>query len=187
MSNRAFESGWSGSASLWDITEPGRPALEWSYPAEGGLATPHSPILRQWEGRWWLLWAHTDGALPEGSSVGVAVTDDPTELPTYVADLLPPLDAPPWGFLRGVELSDDGVLILTDSSSDGWLGPEGDDGVFFTSRLPSLSSTGASGRVGEDQHFVRLESVDTLSEGLPLPFEAWLWRPPASWLLPKAR
>jgi hypothetical protein len=166
---------WSGSATLWDITVAGAPTLVWRFPEAGGLATPHSPVLRAWDGRWWLLWAHTDGARPEGSSVGVAVTDDPLVRPIYVADLLPPEGIAPWGYARGIELTDDGTLWITDSSADGWLGPDLLDGTVFEAQLPSLTPTAATG--GEQgQVFVRLAWIERLIGGLSMPFEAWLWR-----------
>lgn len=175
LTDRQDGFGWTGSITLWDLADS-PPALVWRFPATGGLGKPHSPILRPWQGRWWLLWAHTEGAQADGSSVGVAVTDAPTAPPSYVADLLPPAGAAPWGAARGVELGDDGSLWVTDSSTDGWSGSL--IGAIDQATLPSLSPTGATGAAGEDQVFVRLDQVDRLVEGLAFPFEAWLWRRP---------
>ena len=94
---------------------------------------------------------------------------------------MPPTEAPPWGYARGVDLSEEGVLVVADSSADGWLGADDRDGSVYEAPMPSLAATGASGAPDEDQVFVRLDASEALIDGLSSPFEAWLWRPPDTW------
>ncbi|MEQ1504337.1 MAG: hypothetical protein ABMB14_19005, partial [Myxococcota bacterium] len=104
----------NGAIKLWDIGDPDALRLVWRFPETGFLYAPHSPILRRRDDGWWLLYAHSAGTTST-STVGVARTDDPEVRPAYVADLIPEDPDPPFAFLRGVELGDDGTLFLTDS------------------------------------------------------------------------
>jgi hypothetical protein len=167
--------GSDGRISLWDITTPA-PSLVWKFPADGALDTPHCPILREYQGRWWLVWAHTEGGPDGAGTVGLAVADDPTAPPAYVADLVPQEPVAPFEFLRGVELTADGELYLTDSGSVGGVGG-GTRGRVLRAAMPSLSPTGATGAVDQDQVLLDLEGGEVLLEGLSNPFEGWLWRP----------
>jgi hypothetical protein len=170
----------TGLLSLWDLTD-GAPALVWRFPEAGGLDTPHGAVFRVHEGRWWLLYAHTRGAAV-GGSVGVAVTDDPTQLPAYVADLVPTGAAAPFDFLRGVDLSADGTLWLVDSGPGNGVGTREPTGRMLSAPLPDLPApAGATGVVDTDQVLVDLRPT-VLTEGLGNPFEGWWWRPP--WPLP---
>ncbi|MCB9689477.1 MAG: hypothetical protein H6735_30855 [Alphaproteobacteria bacterium] len=162
--------GASGRIDLWDISSDQAREL-WTYPESGSLHTPHGAVFRQHGGRWWLLYAHSYGVDGSHGSVGLAVTDDPTVRPTYVADLVPDtLDA--FVFLRGVELDTDGTLYLTDSGSMNG----GSNGRLVSAAFPTLSPTGASGAY-EDQVFVDLEDEVLLRSGMPNPFEGFLWTP----------
>lgn len=166
-----------GAVTLWDITAVGAPVRLWAYPSDGGgLDTPHGPVFRRWNGQWWLLYAHTNGAT-DGGSVGLAVTDDPTHLPSYVADLVPS-DTDgigPFTFLRGVELASDGTLYLTDS---GRLTGTTPTGRVIRAPFPEdLAPTGASGVAGDDQVFAPLDGAALLTDGLLAPFEGRLWAP----------
>lgn len=168
-----------GRVVLWDVTDPAAPRLQWKFPADGRLDVPHAPVFRQWEGRWWLLWAHSRGAPDGTSTVGLAVTDDPGEPPRYVADLVPSGPGAPYVFLRGVELTDDGVLLLTDTGT--LAGPllVSSTGRLLRTAMPTgLAPTGATGAVGVDQVLVDLEAGLVLREGLGSPFEGWLWELP---------
>jgi len=165
-----------GRITMWDITTPGEPMFQWRFPAEGALGVPHGPILREVDGRHWLLWAHTEGAIGDTGSVGLAVTDHPATAPTYVADLVPDEPIAPFRFLRGVELLEGARLILTDSGSQGF-GPG--RGRIVEAGLPDLPTpaTGEIGRLG-DQIFRPLGEAEILLDPVPAPFEAWLWSAP---------
>ncbi len=161
----------AGGITLWDISEVGAPSLVWTFPPDGGLDIPHAPIFRVVEDRWWLLWAHTGGAGGGQGTVGLAVTDDPTVRPVYVADLEPRDDVAPFVFLRGVELTADGRLLLTDSGSV--RGPGA--GRVVEAQWPTgLAPAEVSGRRG-DQVFVDLGPARVLLDDLAGPFEGWLW------------
>jgi hypothetical protein len=162
----------SGGIALWDWTDPEIPVRLWTFPAEGGLAVPHSPILRAWGGVWWLVWAHTEGAADGTGSVGLAMLADPLQPPVYVADLVPTGGLAPFTFLRGVDLDDAGQLVVTDSGTG-----FGYDrlGRLLTARTTELQPTGASGVAGVDQVFVDLADLALLTDGLDNPFEGWWW------------
>ena len=163
-----------GRITLWDITMPGAPQLVWRFPADGSLGIPHGPILRNIDGQWWLVYAHTEGGPNGRGTVGLAVTDDPTVAPTYVADLVPGSDAGEFQFLRGVEVTDDLRLLATDSVSPYGNAP----GRVVEAAWPDLEpSAEASGAVG-DQVFVGLGPATPWSQRLVSPFEGWLWRTP---------
>lgn len=166
----------SGEITLWDLTDPGAPALAWTYPSSGSLNTPHGAILRRYEGRWWLVYAHSLGDDAHGSTVGLAVTDDLAVAPAYVADLTPVAPVGPFAFLRGVELTADGELWLVDSGSQGGFGTP-ISGRVVTAPMPDLDPTGASGAAGEDQVFVDLTGGSVAASGFEDPFEGWLWLP----------
>lgn len=160
----------NGLVSMWDITDPQAPTLAWTFPQGGGIDTPHGSIIRERDGRFWLLYAHTEGA-EVGGSVGLAVTDDLSIAPEYVADLVP---AEPFTFLRGVELTGDGWLYLTDSGGTVAAGR----GRIVKAPFPAdLSPTGASGVAHEDQVFVDLDGAELFAQGLDRPFQGWLWTP----------
>jgi hypothetical protein len=166
-----------GKIRLWDITDPASLSFVWEFPAEGSLYAPHCPILREHEGQWWLIYAHSNG-VSDGGSVGLAVTDDVATLPAYVADLVPAGALAPFDFLRGVELTADGWLYLTDSGPGQGLSlvPEG---RVMKAPMPSaLAPTGASGGAVEGQVLVDLEGMELLLDGLTNPFEGWLWKLP---------
>ncbi|MEZ4240162.1 MAG: hypothetical protein R3F59_29220 [Myxococcota bacterium] len=162
---------WAGGwANLWDITDPAAPAHVWRYPASGGLDAPHAPLLRRFGGRWWLLYAHAGLG-----TLGLAVTDEVTALPAYVADLAP--EDGPFDFLRGVDLDDDGWLWLTDSGPGDGLSVE-PRGRVLRARMPEgLQPTGASGSFLEPLARETLPDVVLLADGLVNPFEGWLWVP----------
>lgn len=161
----------SGAITLWDLTTPDAPQRLWRFPEDGALGVPHGPVIRTLDDRLWLLWAHTEGT-PEGGSVGVAVLDDPTQPPTYVADLLPPTTVAPLEFLRGIELTAQGWLLLTDSGD-----PQAPTGRLIRSRFPGdLAPTGAGGAAGSDQVLIELQDAEIVRGGLAYPFEGWLWR-----------
>ena len=162
-----------GRITLWDITEPGSPTFVWRFPSVGRLGLPHGPILREIDGAWWLLWAHTRGAGGDGT-IGLAVSPAPTVAPTYVADLQPGADVERFRFLRGVELLDDGRLIATDS---GELAFGVGRGRIFSATFPDLGPPvgGEGGGLG-DQVFVPLGPASLMLDELAAPFEAWYWR-----------
>lgn len=161
--------------TAWDITDPADPEFLWTFPESGSLDTPHGCMARMYDGQLWMIWAHTEGA-PTGGSVGVALANDPTVVPEYVADLLPAGDVDSFGFLRGVELTTDGVLYLTDSGGGGGFGGSGQ--VVKATFPAGLAPTGASGAVDSDQVFVDLTDAEVLLDGLDNPFEGFLWDPP---------
>ncbi|MEN0061407.1 MAG: hypothetical protein AAGA48_04605 [Myxococcota bacterium] len=160
----------SGRITMWDITTPDDPTFVWRFPATGSVGVPHCPILREVDGQWWLLWAHTEGIATNQGSVGLAVTSDPTMAPTYVADLAPGDDVGPFTFLRGVELTADGRLFVTDSGGGG-----GATGRVIEAGWPDLAppTTGETGELG-NQVFEDLGST-TVHLQVSSPFEAWLW------------
>lgn len=158
----------NGRITMWDITDD-TPAFVWRFPATGVVDTPHCPILRQVDGTWWLLWAHTESQGRNDGTVGVARLDDPTSAPVYVADLAPNATTETFTFLRGVELTSDGRLFATDSGA----GSRG-QGRVLEAPWPSLSPTGASGDAG-DRVFVELGDTTTVLDGIRSPFEAWEW------------
>jgi hypothetical protein len=171
--------GATGEISFWDITDPAATQLVWRFPPDqGSLYTPHGPILREWNGEWWLVWAHSDGGPVNDSSIGLAVTSDPTVLPAYVADLVPTGPEAPFIFVRGVELTSDGWLYITDSGANGGIG-FGDDGRILKAPMPTLYAQGESGDANGDQRFEDLTGVELLLDGLSNPFEGWLWANPA--------
>ena len=160
----------AGTITLWDITTAGDPQFRWRFPSSGAVSVPHAPILREIDGQWWLLWAHTNGIGRDNGSVGLAVTDDPLVAPTYVADLRPGDDVGTFSFLRGVEYVD-GRLYLTDS------GPRNTGvGRVVVARWPSLSppESGENGDEG-NRRLVDLGDAMELVPSLPRPFEGWLW------------
>ncbi len=167
----------NGEITMWDVTTPGAETLAWRFPEEGFLDMPHGPILRRHQGRWWMLWAHSGGGEGRRSSVGLAWLDDPARPPTYVADLVPPGEPGPFDFLRGVELTDDGELWLTDSGPGAGTGSAVARGRLFVARMAEVEPTGATGAVGTDQVFVDLEGLALVRGELRNPFEGWLWRP----------
>jgi hypothetical protein len=171
--------GASGEISFWDISDPAHQTLMWRFPgSNGNLHTPHGCIFRYWNQQWWLIWAHSDG-LTNGSSVGLAVTDDPTVMPEYVADLVPTGPDAPFDFLRGVELTDDGWLWLTDSGGFGGFGG-GSTGRVFKAPMPTgLQPSGESGDSSNGQTLVDLTGLELMRDGLGNPFEGWLWKPPS--------
>jgi hypothetical protein len=148
--------GVPGQVVLLELRPDGIALLRWAL---DGLDVPHSPLIRRRDGRHWLLWAEAGGT----GRVGVAVTDDPLDLPRVIAHLVPPPDAA-FGLLRGVELTRDGWLLLVDSSGEG-------GGRVLRAPFPALD-------VDEELQIVELGPLDELVAGLPRPFEGWLWTPP---------
>ncbi|MCA9494103.1 MAG: hypothetical protein KC621_29450, partial [Myxococcales bacterium] len=167
---------YSGLLSMWDITDPDAPTRAWVFPSTGPLATPHGAVVRQWNGETWLLWAHSDGAPDHSSTIGDALLPDPAQPPVYVADLVPNGGPAPFDFLRGVELTADGELWLTDSGPGGGAGTSGAQGRILMATMPVLAPTGATGAVPDDQVFVDVP-VTLVRRDLRNPFEGWLWRP----------
>lgn len=163
----------TGKITLWDIGTPGAPALVWSFPESGTLSVPHGPILRERDGVWWLLWAHTHGDGSEGT-VGMATSDDPLTRPVYVADLQPDDKMGPFAFFRGVELSPDGTLLLVDSGF-------ARNGRLIEASWPdhALAPSGSTGG-RDDRTYLPLGEASVLSRGLRQPFEAWLWDRPSA-------
>jgi hypothetical protein len=164
----SYEDSSLGKIALWDITDPEALSLVWDFPSEGGLLYAHSPILRRYEGQWWLLYAHGMG-LPEGGSVGLAVTSSLTQEPQYVADLQPAGLPDPVPFLTGVEFTSDGWLYLTDI---------GFTRVLKAPMVEGLAPTGATGAYDQDQVVVDLPGVELVIDELSSPFEAKLWELP---------
>jgi hypothetical protein len=169
----------NGKIRLWDISDPSNLTFVWEFPSEGTLYAPHCPIFRQHEGQWWLIWAHSNGA-PSGSSVGLAVTDDLATLPQYVADLEPVGEQAPFQFLRGVELTADGWLYLTDSGPGQGLSEQPLGRVMKVPMPTGLLPTGAAGGAEQDQVLIDLEGIELVLDGLVNPFEGWLWKLPES-------
>ncbi len=168
-----------GVIELWDLTDPTVPQRLWRFPESGGLDSPHGGSLRWYDGQWWLLYAHTF-AVGDVGTIGVATMADPTEPPSYVADLVPAGVDPLW-FVRGVDLTDDGVLLITDSGLD----LSGKIGRILAAPFPTLPPAATSGAAPDDQVFALLEDVELLATDIPNPFEGWLWRAPAeSWFTP---
>ena len=85
----------------------------------------------------------------------------------------------PFVFVRGVELTSDGWLYITDSGANGGVG-FCDEGRVFQAPMPTgLAPTGATGDANGDQVFVDLPGVELMLDGLSNPFEGWLWTSPA--------
>lgn len=157
--------GASGVIELWDITEP-TPARVWRFPDGSPLNIPHGAELQLHDGRIWLTYGHTLGDEGRSSTIGVAVTDDVTQLPAYVADLVP---SPALTFLRGVSLHD-GVLYLAES------GESGEGPGIYTATLPDLAESKHAGGFGDQQ---RVELSVRLHIDVPEgPYEAWVWDEP---------
>jgi hypothetical protein len=164
-----------GIITMWDITRPDAPEELWRFPSTGALDTPHGAVIRAYKGRFWLLWAHSYGApAAGGGSVGIAVSTDLRTLPAYVADLTMPDPVGPLDFVRGVELTSDGELWITDSGAERLPAA---NGRVIEAAMPDLSPTGATGAVSTDQVFVELPEAHVVASGLPNPFEGWLWTP----------
>jgi hypothetical protein len=164
----------AGAITLWDLSQPGDPQLRWRFPEAGALKVPHACMMREWQGQWWLVWAHTEGTESTGT-VGLAVGDTPLERPQYVADLVPQEPVGPFVFLRGVDLTDDGWLYLTDTGPFGV--PAVQAGRVVQTPLPALVPDGIStGAIG-DQVLVDIETAAVVRTGLAQPFEGWLWVP----------
>lgn len=167
-----------GQIALWDITDPANASLVWQYPEGGFLGAPHGARFRWFDGSWWLIYAHST-ALGRSGTAGFAVTHDPTVRPSYVADLQPGASLEEWTFPRGVELTTDGQVYLTEPFNAGDLG----DDVGFVARFAmptSLAPTGKTGAFtgdGAQLELVVLEEVEKLVGGLDVPFEAWIWTP----------
>jgi hypothetical protein len=169
--------GGTGEITMWDISTT-TPSLVWEFPGVGAnLDTPHSPRYRFYDGKWWLIWAHTEG-VSNGGSIGLAVTSDPLTRPAYVADLVPEAPVAPLEYVRGVELTSDGMLYVTDSGTGS--GPFGGapEGRLISVPMPTdLAPTGASGDVDADQEIIEIPGAVVLLEELDNPFEGWLWMP----------
>jgi hypothetical protein len=164
-----------GFLTLWEFVSPEVLDLKWRYPAEGFLHAPHGAVFREHEGELFVLYAHSDGLGDRGSSVGVATTTDLTVAPTYVADLVPEGAAAPFDFLRGVELTDDGTLWLTDSGPGSATSTLPEGRVLRVDLPAGLVATGATGGVDD---LVEVPVTPTLfADGLVNPFEGWLWVP----------
>lgn len=161
-----------GRITFWDITEPGAPQFLWRFPASGALGIPHDPTLRQRDGRWWLLWAHTRGRVDGSGTVGLAVTDDLRVRPDYVVDLEPEDDIVRLARVRGVELLSDDTLVVTDSGPGGSVG----QGRVFAAQFPDPTPepSGRTGGLG-DQVYATLGPASRLVGGLGSPFEARYW------------
>lgn len=167
----------TGNVTAWDITDLGDVQRLWQFPAGGAtLGTPHGAAVRRVGDAWYLVYAHSTGLNNRGS-VGVASLADPLSEPVYLADLKPPSTTPELGFPRGVELTEDGWLYVTDNgvgdtSSVGWV---------LKAALPALSPTGAGGGYEPglvDQEIVTLPAGEVFRDvGLSQPFEGWVWNP----------
>jgi hypothetical protein len=164
-----------GSITLWEVSDPLAPALVWRFPAAGALETPHGAAIRYDGAQWWLLYAHTGGAVDSTGTVGIASMAVPTDPPSYVADLTVPAALAPLVFLRGVERDAGGPLILVDSGLDDQFA-----GRLIRADFPDLAPSGASGGAGVDQVFVELTGAAELQGGMDSPFEAFWWTPPAA-------
>ena len=167
----------NGVISMWDITAAASASLLWRYPAAGDLDTPHGAVLRELDGTFYLLYAHTLGGPGRGEgSVGVAALSDPAAPPQYLADLVLPPGALPFGFLRGVELTDGGELLITDAGAE--LVDQGpDQGGLWSASFPALAATGATGARGS-QVYREFKDMTPLLDGLAMPFEGRLMPAP---------
>ena len=47
---------------MYAFTDPSSPTLLWQFPEGGVLKSRHGPILRQYDGGWYLLYARSSGA-----------------------------------------------------------------------------------------------------------------------------
>ncbi|MEQ1503135.1 MAG: hypothetical protein ABMB14_12935 [Myxococcota bacterium] len=167
-----------GSIKLWDITDPAAMTIVWRFPASGSLAAPHSPTIRWYDGQWWLLYAHSNG-LRSGSTIGLAVMPDVTTAPAYVADLEPTGAEAPFDFLRGVQLSDDGILYLTDSGPGEGVGGGPGQGRILQAPFPvGLVPSGTDGQYDSGMTVIDLDGTTLIDDGYQNPFEGWLWRLP---------
>lgn len=162
----------AGFLSLWDVTTPGAPTRVWRFPERGHLRTPHGAVLRRFDGHLWLLYAHSDGTAAS-STVGFAWADDPTLPPRYVADLQPVGAEAPFDFLRGVELTTDGSMWLTDSGPGSGASTVPLGRVLSATLPAGLVPSAASGAFG-DLTLIDVEPAPFAS-GLTNPFEGWLW------------
>lgn len=163
--------GFGGILTLWDITTDSA-RFVWRFPETGTIDTPHAPTFSVVDGTWWLLWAHTGGAPGPGGTVGLGATDDPTVRPTYVADLLPGADVGMFGFLRGVDRTEDGLLVMTDTGILGG-GPTGRVilAEWPTLEIPDKPLVGSTG----NQTFVDLGPTTVILDGIDNAYEGWLW------------
>lgn len=161
-----------GRLLCFDVTDRADPRFLWKFPAEGNLQAPHNPSFHWRDGRWVLLYAHSHGDRGQAGSIGVAQTVDLARAPTYIADLRP--DSGEWGFPRGVALTGDDQLIITDTSTDRGLGA-----VYLADFPTELRPGGESGAFhvdGVDQHFETVETT-TFAIGFEQAYRAFLWAP----------
>jgi hypothetical protein len=182
-----------GRIVAWDVSNPGEPAVMWRWPEAGALAAVHGGDVNvDAQGRVWLVYGHAHGASasaaegPDGS-VGLAVWDDPSMPPRYVADLVLDGEAP-LGFVRAAQLVDDDAhLLVTDSGCE-----NAEDDCTREEQVLSLDLAavgglegllaGADGRTGAwsvdhaEQALVPTPRVGSVTSGpLAFPFEAhWL-------------
>ena len=112
----------AGRIMLWEVTDPGRPARAWAYPASGYLAAVHHATIHPTtDDRLLMLYAHSFGASDafegETGSVGMAWASL-DEQPVYLGDGITSTDEE-LGFVRSAELIDeDSTLLVTDSGCE---------------------------------------------------------------------
>ncbi len=184
MSNRGNDlSGGANSAIdgvlvLWDVTDGSAPTMVWQYPESGVVGMPHSPVMERVDGTWVLAYAHTVGVEAGNNSgdgsVGVAITDSLTTRPAYVADGVLPGSMGELETTRGVELSSDGTLYITETAS------RGGGGRLIRASLPALDLSDKTGEYTEDhahQDYIELTDAEELADDLRGTFEPRLWAP----------
>jgi hypothetical protein len=189
-----------GRILAWDL-QGDVPAVRWRWPEEGALAAVHGGSVQvDRQGRTWLIYGHAHGASDRASdgpdgSVGLALFDDPSLPPRYVADLV--LDGDhPLGFVRAAQLVDDDAhLLVTDSGCENATDDCTREGQVLSLDLAALGGLDgllaqADGRTGAwsadhaEQVLVPTPRVGALTVGpLAFPFVAhWLPEDAAPWL-----
>ncbi len=164
----------NGSIVLWDITDRQNVTKVWRYPETGTVYAPHNPTLHVRDGEWILTYAQPLGYRGDTGTIGIAVAPDPFTGPAYVMDLVP-TDAVVWSFPRGVLLTADDVLYVTDT---GVARVEGtvSFGSLPTDLTPSTKG-GTYNEAGTDQTFVTLEDVEVFVTGLTTGYRSIIWNP----------
>jgi len=112
-----------GVIQLWDVTSWVEPALMWTYPAEGTLASPNNATIVRRGDVSYLMYGHgrgygdAEGGEQRGS-VGLARLDSP-EPPTYLGDLVADEEQRSLGFVAAAtEIEDGARMLVTDSGCE---------------------------------------------------------------------
>lgn len=173
----------AGRLMLWDVTDLQAPTLEWAWPTDGWLAAVHGGSVQDGPDGPLVVYAHARGDSEDpgegdDGSVGVARWEDGAP-PTYLGDLVL-AEGDPLGFVRDVEVVDDGLLV-TDSGCENQDADCGRPGRVITLALPTLDAPALGGGFSGDHADQAIVPTDVVGEvftaPLSFPFEADLLAP----------